>query len=217
MLKKTQTTISGPAGNIELNLELPDQPSNIAVLCHPHPLYGGSMHDGVLHVAASALLHHNLGVVRFNFRGVGASQGISGKTTDAEKSAQPYAPPEVGDLLAVIRWLASEHDVQAPLCAGYSFGAHVLWHALPLLRAERALMIAPPTAAMSFQHIEHSAPDRVHAVWCDDDDFVETNHFRDNPNVDCLTLDEGGHFFTGQADNLASAVVSALTRDLSRE
>mgnify|MGYP002701192504 FL=1 len=118
MLKKTQTTISGPAGNIELNLELPDQPSNIAVLCHPHPRYGGNMHDGVLHVAASALLHHNLGVARFNFRGVGASQGISGKTTDAEKSAQHYAPPEVGDLLAGIRWLASEHEVQGARGAG---------------------------------------------------------------------------------------------------
>ena len=74
MLTKTQKTVSGPAGNIELNLDLPDQPSNIAVLCHPHPLYGGSMHDGVLQIAADTLLHHNLGVVRFNFRGVGASQ-----------------------------------------------------------------------------------------------------------------------------------------------
>ena len=217
MLTKTQKTVSGPAGNIELNLDLPDQPSNIAVLCHPHPLYGGSMHDGVLQIAADTLLHHNLGVVRFNFRGVGASQGISGKTTDDEKSAAPYAPPEVGDLLAVARWLANEHGVHAPLCAGYSFGAHVLWHALPLLTAEQALMIAPPTAAMSFQHLERLASDRIHAVWCNDDDFVDINYFADNPKVECLTLDGGGHFFAGQAENLAEAVAATLTGDVIRE
>ena len=56
-------------------------------------------------------------------------------------------PPEVGDLLAVPRWLMNEHGAQASLCAGYSFGAHVLWHALPLLSAKRVLLIAPPTAA----------------------------------------------------------------------
>ena len=217
MLKKIQTRVAGPAGDIELSLDLPDQPSNIAVLCHPHPLYGGSMHDGVLQIAADALLNHDLGVARFNFHGVGASQGISGKTTDEEKSAAPYAPPEVGDLLAVTRWLANEHNAPAPLCAGYSFGAHVLWHALSLLTAEQALMIAPPTAAMTFQHIEHSTPKRIHTVWCDDDDFVDSNYFADKPNVECLTLSGGGHFFAGQADNLASAVVSALIRSPIRE
>ena len=56
------------------------------------------MHDGVLQVAAETLLQHNVGVVRFNFRGVGASWG-SGKATEDEKSAKPYAPPEAGDLL----------------------------------------------------------------------------------------------------------------------
>jgi len=113
MLKKIQTRVAGPAGDIELSLDLPDQPSNIAVLCHPHPLYGGSMHDGVLQIAADALLNHDLGVARFNFRGVGASQGISGKTTDEEKSAAPYAPPEVGGCARDIRL--------EPMCCGMPY------------------------------------------------------------------------------------------------
>jgi alpha/beta superfamily hydrolase len=78
-------------------------------------------------------------------------------------------------------------------------------------------MIAPPTAAMTFQHIEPSTPERIHTVWCDDDDFVDSNYFADKPNVECLTLSGGGHFFAGQADNLASAVVSALIRSPIRE
>jgi len=217
MVNKIQTVVCGPAGDIELTLDLPNQPSNIAVLCHPHPLYGGSMHDGVLQIAADALLHQDLGVVRFNFRGVGASQGISGKTTEDEKATASYTPPEVGDLMAVVRWLANEHGANAPLCVGYSYGAHVVWHALPLLTTQQALLIAPPTAAMPFQHIEFSTRDRIHAVWCDDDDFVDSHFFADNPKVQSLTLNGGGHFFAGQAENLASAVVSTLTRGLIRE
>ncbi len=217
MHQKTQTNVSGPAGEIELDMVLPDQPNNIAVLCHPHPLYGGTMHDSVLQVAAEALLQRNVGVVRFNFRGVGASQGISGKPTADEKTARPYAPPEVGDLLAVSRWLMNEHGAQASLCAGYSFGAHVLWHALPLLSAKRVLLIAPPTAAMTFQTVDNLSPGRIHSVWCDDDDFVDANYFANHSDIQCSTLAGGGHFFAGQGDNLASAVVFALTGEIIRE
>ena len=217
MHQKTQTNVSGPAGEIELDMVLPDQPNNIAVLCHPHPLYGGTMHDSVLQVAAEALLQRNVGVVRFNFRGVGASQGISGKPTADEKTARPYAPPEVGDLLAVSRWLMNEHGAQASLCAGYSFGAHVLWHALPLLSAKRVLLIAPPTAAMTFQTVDNLSPGRIHSVWCDDDDFVDANYFANRSDIQCSTLAGGGHFFAGQGDNLASAVVFALTGEIIRE
>lgn len=217
MHQKTQTNVSGPAGEIELDMVLPDQPNNIAVLCHPHPLYGGTMHDSVLQVAAEALLQRNVGVVRFNFRGVGASQGISGKPTADEKTARPYAPPEVGDLLAVSRWLMNEHGAQASLCAGYSFGAHVLWHALPLLSAKRVLLIAPPTAAMTFQTVDNLSPGRIHSVWCDDDDFVDATYFANRSDIQCSTLAGGGHFFAGQGDNLASAVVSALTGEIIRE
>lgn len=217
MHQKTQTNVSGPAGEIELDMVLPDQPNNIAVLCHPHPLYGGTMHDSVLQVAAEALLQRSVGVVRFNFRGVGASQGISGKPTADEKTARPYAPPEVGDLLAVSRWLMNEHGAQPSLCAGYSFGAHVLWHALPLLSAKRVLLIAPPTAAMTFQTVDNLSPGRIHSVWCDDDDFVDANYFANHSDIQCSTLAGGGHFFAGQGDNLASAVVSALTGEIIRE
>ena len=83
------------------------------------------------------------------------------------------------------------------------------------LTTEQALLIAPPTAAMPFQHIDFSTRDRIHAVWCDDDDFVDSHFFADNPKVQSLTLNGGGHFFAGQAENLASAVVSTLTRVLS--
>ena len=60
------TSITGPAGNIEAMISEPSgETKNVAVLCHPHPLYGGSMHDGVLQIAASALLEHDITAVSY--------------------------------------------------------------------------------------------------------------------------------------------------------
>ena len=88
MHQKTQINVSGPAGEIELDMVLPDQPNNIAVLCHSHPLYGGTMHDSVLQVAAD-IAATQCWRRAFNFAG-GSAGRISGKPTADEKSARPY-------------------------------------------------------------------------------------------------------------------------------
>jgi alpha/beta superfamily hydrolase len=211
MTPTASTTITGPAGTLEALVSEPSgEMRNIAVLCHPHPLYGGSMHDGVLQIAASALLEHNIAVVRFNFRGVGRSQGISGRATPDEKSQQAYAPPEVGDLIAVASWARSQYATATPLCVGYSFGAHVLWHALSLLSCPKALLIAPPTAAMDFPARENARDTAIHAVWCRGDDFVNPTRFIEDARVTTTELTGGNHFFSGQTEALARAVTSTL-------
>lgn len=108
-------TIPGPAGRLEavLNDGAADAPL-AALVCHPHPLFGGSLHNKVVYHAMRALNdpHWGLGlpVLRFNFRGVGLSQGIH----DGEA--------ETGDVLAALDWIA--HEFQRPiLLAGFSFGA----------------------------------------------------------------------------------------------
>ena len=90
----------------ELQAELVNTQSNgtIAVLCHPHPLYGGSMHDAVLSVAAECAAHAGLSSLRFNFRGVGASAG--------QHQPAPSAPNEIADLLAVINWVKKRERTQ---------------------------------------------------------------------------------------------------------
>ena len=67
--------IPGNSGKLEAILDLPEGVSQCIVLCHPHPLYGGSMIDHVVSIVASAGLASAIGVVRFNFRGVGRSEG----------------------------------------------------------------------------------------------------------------------------------------------
>lgn len=209
MTPTASTTITGPAGNLEAMVSEPSgEIRNVAVLCHPHPLYGGNMYDGVLQIAASALLEHNIAVVRFNFRGVGSSQGISGLATPDEKSQQAYAPPEVGDLIAVTHWTRSQFATPMPLCVGYSFGAHVLWHALSLLSCHKAMLIAPPSAAMDFATQENERDTAIHAVWCQGDDFVNPTRFIEDARVTTTDLAGGDHFFSGQTESLAGAVTS---------
>ena len=130
-----EVIFNGPEGRLEGRFTQNKKTgAPIAMILHPLPQLGGNMNNPVAYQLYHQFVDRGFSVLRFNFRGVGASQGISGKTTDEEKSAAPYAPPEVGDLLAVTRWLANEHNAPAPLCAGYSFGAHVLWHALSRTR-----------------------------------------------------------------------------------
>jgi alpha/beta superfamily hydrolase len=110
-------TIRGPAGELEGLLEEPDHvaPHTAALVCHPHPLFGGTMHNKVVYRIARGLRHAGLAVLRFNFRGVGRSQGehafLEGEIEDARAA------------LAVLR----ERYRQLPFAlAGFSFGARVI-------------------------------------------------------------------------------------------
>ena len=90
-----QLFIDGEVGELQAELVSTQSNGTIAVLCHPHPLYGGSMHDAVLSVAAECAAHAGLSSLRFNFRGVGASAG--------QHQPAPSAPNEIADLLAIIQ------------------------------------------------------------------------------------------------------------------
>jgi alpha/beta superfamily hydrolase len=108
--------IPGPVGELESLLEMPRAFSGLsaAVLCHPHPLYGGTMRNKVVARMALALLESGLAVVRFNFRGVEASAG----TYDAGRG-------EVEDACAVFDYLTRTLAPRHFLLAGFSFGAWV--------------------------------------------------------------------------------------------
>jgi alpha/beta superfamily hydrolase len=85
-----------------------------AVVCHPHPLFGGTMHNKVVYQAAKTIHRFGLPVVRFNFRGVGLSEGTHENGLGEE-----------GDVLAAIDFLAGEFPGAPLLVAGFSFGSWV--------------------------------------------------------------------------------------------
>src|ERR1700730_12609433 len=111
--------LNGPAGRLEALLwALPGSdgraPSCAAVVCHPHPLFGGTMHNKVVYQTAKTLHRFGLPVLRFNFRGVGASEG-----------AHDEGRGEREDVSAALDFLAEEYPGVSLLLAGFSFGSWV--------------------------------------------------------------------------------------------
>jgi len=131
--------IDGPAGVLELAVDRPLQARSgggVALIAHPHPLFGGTLHNKVVQTLARAHVQQGWTALRFNFRGVGASAGV-----------HDHGHGETEDLLAVLQQLAP----QGPLAlAGFSFGAYVVLKAVAALwptRAPHALLLVGAAAS----------------------------------------------------------------------
>jgi alpha/beta superfamily hydrolase len=110
--------LRGPAGHIEALLNLGEQDAPYAALvCHPHPLFGGTMHNKVVYHTMKCFQAFGLPVLRFNFRGAGLSEG-----------AHDNGRGEVADVRAALDWLEREYQLPI-LFAGFSFGSSVGLHA----------------------------------------------------------------------------------------
>lgn len=148
--------IAGPAGPLEVaisalqNHSATNSPRALALICHPHPLHGGTMHNKVVTTLERSFLELDCLCVRFNFRGVGQSGGV-------------YADGigESDDLAAVLAFMRAELGEQAaqlPLwLAGFSFGSFVSARMANALHAQRLLSIAPPVQSWDFMAIDPPA------------------------------------------------------------
>ena len=130
-------TILGPAGRIEAAFDLPEADTTpqpvLAIVCHPLPTEGGSMHNKVVTMTARALRESGVATLRFNFRGVGQSEG------DFD-----HGRGELDDLRAVAAWARAQHPDKALWLAGFSFGAWVALRGAVELDAGALISIAPP-------------------------------------------------------------------------
>jgi len=196
--------MAGPAGLIELAIDQPDgTPRGTAVIAHPHPLHGGTLTNKVVQTMARACVLAGWTAVRFNFRGVGASEG-----------AYDEGRGELDDLLSVVAGQAPE----GPLClAGFSFGAFVTSHAAANLHASRDIqrLVLIGTAASRFTVAP--VPAELHArtlvVHGEQDDTVPLSSVMDwaRPQVlPVLVVPGGGHFFHGQLPMLRELVLRHL-------
>lgn len=138
----------GPAGRIEAVLDAPaaEVPARalLVILCHPLPTEGGTMHNKVVTMAARALRECGATTLRFNFRGVGQSEG----TFDDGEG-------ELADLRAVAAWAREQHPDKLLWLAGFSFGAWVSLRLANELKAAALISIAPPVGrSWDFSRIE---------------------------------------------------------------
>lgn len=196
--------VAGPAGRIQV---LRDEPAGTAhgtvVIAHPHPLFGGTMDNKVVQTLARAFVQCGWTAIRFNFRGVGTTEGT-----------HDHGIGETDDLLEVVRNLAP----QGPLAvAGFSFGAYVTARALQALWSERDVraIVLVGTAAARFQVPELPAEsrDRTLVIHGEVDETVPLAAALDwaRPQSLPVTVVPGvEHFFHGQLPLLKNLVVRHL-------
>ena len=198
-------TIQGQSGRIEIALDEPATASKgVAVIAHPHPLFGGTMDNKVVQTLARAFTQCGWTAVRFNFRGVGGSEG-----------SHDEGRGELLDMLSVVRYAAPAGRLAL---AGFSFGAFVTTHALAALEQEREIdsLVLVGTAASRFSVAP--VPSQAHAMTLvihgESDDTVPLANVLDwaRPQLLPVMVVPGvGHFFHGQLPLLKSLVVRHLS------
>jgi alpha/beta superfamily hydrolase len=199
-------TIPGPAGSLEALLDAPAEltsPKAVAVICHPHPLHGGTMTNKVVHMLAKAFNDAGAPAVRFNYRGVGASAGSYGE-----------GDGETADALAVLDWAAQRWPGVQLWLGGFSFGGAVAIRAAAAREVTRLVAVAPAIRRVS---VDTSALPRCPwlIVQGDRDELVDANDVQEwaqalpePPRVAVLNGVE--HFFHGRLNDLRHVVVSWL-------
>ena len=196
--------IPGPAGRLEALLEEPEQvePSRIALVCHPHPRHGGTMHNKVVYRMARALRGAGSAVLRFNFRGVNLSEG----TYD-------HGAGEIEDARAALQWLRARHPGRPYTLTGFSFGSRIaLKLGMDLCDAARLIAVGLPTAYhqelaalagcslpkvfIQSTHDQYGARDELERFWAP---LAEPKRL--------LWIEARDHFFAGGLDDFEGAVL----------
>ena len=198
-------TLAGAQGAIEAAIDHPEgTPRGVAVIAHPHPLFGGTMDNKVVQTIARAFVQAGWSAVRFNFRGVGASAGVH----DAGQG-------ELDDMLAVV---AQTAPAGQPLAlAGFSFGAFVTSHAVASLWAtrpvEKLVLVGTATSRWTVATLPPEVHERTLTVHGELDDTVPLASVMDWARLQILpvtVVPAGGHFFHGQLPLLKNLVLRHL-------
>ena len=203
-----KSTIEGPAGALEIALDAPAGDSRgVAVIAHPHPLFGGTLDNKVVQTLARAFVQSGWTAVRFNFRGVGGSAG-----------SHDEGRGELDDFLAVVQHAAAPGGKQVTLAlAGFSFGAFVTTHAFERLRTsrniEKLVLVGTSVSRAAAAPVDPAAHLKTLVVHGEQDDTVLLSAVMDwaRPQALPVTVVPGvGHFFHGQLPLLKHLVTRHL-------
>ncbi|MEO5624359.1 MAG: alpha/beta fold hydrolase [Dokdonella sp.] len=202
--------LPGPAGAIELACALPDVANaraGAAIICHPHPLQGGTMHNKVVTIIERALLELGLATVRFNFRGVGKSEGM-----------HDNGAGETDDVVAIAHWLRRVRPGDALWLGGFSFGSYVALRAAPRVEPAQMILVAPPVGRWDFAEIAAPACPWL-IVQGEEDEVVDAKAVFAwaqalQPTAQLVRVPETGHFFHRRLMDLRGVVRNCLSANL---
>jgi alpha/beta superfamily hydrolase len=197
--------IPGPAGRLEALLEEQEEadPSFAALICHPHPQHGGTMHNKVVYRMARGIRSAGGVALRFNYRGVNLSEGV-----------YDHGSGEIKDARACLEWLRERYPSLAYSIAGFSFGARIAQKiGCGAQGADRVIVVGFPTRYLREESFtECAAPRR----------FVQSTNDEHGPrgelepfvaklgnSASVTWIDARDHFFTGSLDQLESAIVAS--------
>ena len=201
--------VAGPAGRLEAILDEPRTGTvrGSAVVCHPHPQHGGTMHNKVAHTLARAFVRIGFRALRFNFRGTEGSEGRYDEGVG-----------ELDDALAAVDWLRdSGHDGPMWL-AGFSFGAAIATRAAEPAGADGLVAVAP--AIYRFAR-DLATPPRCPflVIQGDEDELVDVEETIEwinglEPGPELLVMAGAEHFFHGRLVELRDAVIEFVQANL---
>jgi len=193
--------IPGPAGALQLVVEQPETgPRALAIICHPHPLHGGSLSNKIVHQLARTFMEMGAISVRFNFRGVGDSDG-----------KYDEGRGELEDLLAVTAWAAKRWPGLSLWLGGFSFGGFIAIQGAAELKPEQLVTVAPAVNYFPEQRIDLPDTDWL-LIQGDSDDVVPLSKVqgweRQQPVPPVSRVIGGaGHFFHGRLNDLKQAIL----------
>jgi alpha/beta superfamily hydrolase len=197
-LPQNLLTLPGPAGKLEAILSPPAVESaspTVGIICHPHPLHGGTMHNKIVSTLARVFYDLSIWSLRFNFRGVGESEG-----------EYDQGRGEATDLLAIIAWAREQFPTHAIWLAGFSFGAYIAMqgaaHPTGMSEVKRLITVAP-----AVNHFVFPDNANIQCPWIlvmgEKDEIVPVQDVknwvaRQSAITQTLYFPAAGHFFHGE-------------------
>jgi alpha/beta superfamily hydrolase len=183
--------LRGPTGLVECAVDVPEpkcERLGTIIICHPHPEHGGTMHNKVVTILERSMRELGLRTVRFNFRGVGQSEG---------SFDDGYG--ETDDLFAVAEWVRRTRPDDSLWLGGFSFGSYITTRAALNLDTGYLISIAPPVDRYAFESLHH--PECPWLVVQGDEDEVVNVDIVNNwasklkPPPELVIMQNADHFF----------------------
>ena len=215
MIDNTVSSITGPVGQLDISIQIPQQANarSIAILCHPLPTAGGTMNNKVIYTLGQSCHARGIATLKFNTRGTGTSEGQF-----------DHGRGETDDLMAVIDYVCQHLGTEDIWLGGFSFGSFVAynaskqWHSSARLR--QLILIAPPVTRYDYQSskvfdyplllIQGGKDELVDAQDVND---WHVNNKANYPSSEYLMLPEASHFFHGMLIRLRHEISNHLSVD----